>query len=207
MDTDDPHWREIVDLMRRASAKNRGYAEYWAWPLDRKLEEEHVASALVHFLTTKNELANGVLTSWTPDPPDVLLTTHDGIRVGIEVTELVDSKMAKLHRQLKEQGQPISYEWAPWTPDSIATELSTKVAVKDWKLRKTKGDFDTLLLAIFTDEPIIDDVIGRRAVMLSRAVADVIDRAFLILSYHPQADEAQFPDRCPVLEIPLQRPI
>jgi hypothetical protein len=138
-------------------------------------------------------------------PPDVLLTGDNGSRVGIEVTEFVNGEMAARAWRLKKRGLPISYEWAPWTPASIATELSRIIAVKDSKLKKANGQFGRFLLAIVTDEPIIDEVIGRQAVIQSRAVAELVDRAFLILSYHPQADEGQFPDRCPVLEVPLHR--
>jgi hypothetical protein len=206
-DTDDPDWNEIMSLIREASAKSRGYAEYWEWRIDRPLTEQHAAHVLANFLTRKGELTRGTVALFRPDPPDVLLTREDGSRIGIEVTELVDGKMAAHHRHLKTQGLPISYGWAPWTPASIAAELSRIVAVKDSKLKKATGNFSKLLLAIVTDEPAIDEVVGRQGVILSGAIAELIDRAFLILSYDPQADEGRFPNRCPVLEIPLHRPL
>jgi hypothetical protein len=205
MDTDDPEWDEVLSLMREATAKRRGYAEFWEWPIDRQAAEEHAARVLVHFLIQKSEMVTGTLASWRPDPPDVVWTETDGSRVGIEVTELVSGEMAKRHRHLKKHGLPISYEWAHWTPATIAVELSRVVTVKDFKLRKARGDFTKLLLAIKTDEPMIDETIARQAISLCRGVAETIDRAFLILSYLPLSDPGHCPDQCPVLEIPLNR--
>jgi hypothetical protein len=68
-DTDDPDWNEIISLVREASAKSRGYADYWEWRIDRTLAEVHAARVLVHFLTKRDELVSGVLASWKPDRP------------------------------------------------------------------------------------------------------------------------------------------
>jgi hypothetical protein len=89
-----------MSLIREASAKSRGYAEYWEWRIDRSLTEEHAAHVLANFLTQKSELPRGTVALFRPDPPDVLLTGEDGSRIGIEVTELVDGKMAEHHRHL-----------------------------------------------------------------------------------------------------------
>ena len=205
MDTDDPEWDAVKSLLREASAKSRGYAGYWEWAIDRPAAEEHAARVLVHFLIKKPEMVTGTLSPWRPDPPDVVWTETDGSRVGIEVTELVSGDMAARHRHLKKHGLPISYEWAHWTPATIAGELSRIVTVKDFKLKKARGEFSKLLLAIKTDEPMIDETVARQAIYLCRAVADTIDRAFLILSYLPLSDPSHYPDQCPVLEIPLHR--
>ena len=67
-----------------------------------------------------------------------------------------------------ERRLPISYEWAHWTPATIAVELSRVVNVKDFKLKKARGDFTKLLLAIKADEPMIDETIVRQPISLCR---------------------------------------
>jgi hypothetical protein len=53
-DTDDPDWNEIMSLIREASAKSRGYAEYWEWRIDRSLTEEHAAHVLAWISTARH---------------------------------------------------------------------------------------------------------------------------------------------------------
>jgi len=36
--------REVLEKIRAANAKNRGYASFFSWPLDRDLEEASIAS-------------------------------------------------------------------------------------------------------------------------------------------------------------------
>jgi hypothetical protein len=204
IDTDDPDWDAVRSSLHEATAKSRGYAGYWEWAIDRPAAEKHAAQVLVRFL--RDELAPGTLASWQQDPPDVVLTGAEGRRVGIEVTELVSGEMAARHRHLKKRGLPISCEWAHWTPATIAVDLTRIVSVKEFKLKKARGDFSKLLLAIVTDEPMIDEAVGRQAINLCHAVAEKIDRAFLILSYLPLSDPSHYPDQCPVLEIPLHCP-
>ena len=92
-----------------------------------------------------------------PDPPDVLLETVNGRRVGIEVTELLDPDAVKRHSDRKKRGDPPAFDTAQWTPTRMAETLSQIIGVKDHKLRKVASGFDECFLAIVTDEPGIDE--------------------------------------------------
>lgn len=204
-DPDDRDWSEVVRSMREARAKSRGYADYWEWAIEPRRAEEQAAQVLRNFLTRSGEQASGPLSRVMRDPPDVLLTVADGRRLGIEVTELVNSEAVKRHRHHKEHGEAITYDWADWTPASMVEELSKLIVRKDRKLAKAAEAYDELLLAIITAEPLIDEQLAQEAVALWRPVVERIDRAFLLLSYQPGADEDRYPDGCPVLPIPLLR--
>ena len=75
------------------------------------------ADVLANFLAQKGELMTCTISLQRPDPPDVLLTTEDGSRVGIEVTELVSEEAIKRHLRAQRMGMAIPYDWqnGHWT--------------------------------------------------------------------------------------------
>jgi len=77
--------------------------------------------------------------------------------------------------------------------------------VKENKLTKARETYDELLLAITTDEPMIDEELAMLAVANCKPNVSLIRRAFLLVSYQPDANTAEFPDGCPVLRIPLEQ--
>jgi len=97
-DADNEDWAETVRSIREARRRSRGYAEYWEWVPDRSRAELDAARVLHKFLVAAGEMVSGSLTVLRPDPPDVLLETVDGRRVGIEVTELLDPDAVKRER-------------------------------------------------------------------------------------------------------------
>jgi hypothetical protein len=203
-DPDDEEWTEGVRLIREARRKSRGYAEYWEWSIDRSRVELHAACLLRNFLVAAGEKASGALTPVRPDPPDVLLETVDGRRTGIEVTELVDPVAVERHHYRKERGEPPVLDFAKWTQTTIAEALSRMIGGKDYKLRNASDRFDELLLAIITDDPAIDEWLARAAVSQCRPTVQHIDRAFLVMSYHPQNDKSEYPDGCLVLPVEVR---
>jgi hypothetical protein len=204
-DPDDPELSEIVRFIREARAKSREYADYWEWAIDRPRAELHAGRVLREFLARSGEEVSGRLSHVKPDPPDVLLTTAKGRRLGIEVTELVSAEAVKRARYRKQHGGEITYDWAEWTPASVADELRRLVRVKDGKLSNVADSYDELLLAITADEPLINEALAREAVARCQPFVEWIGRAFLLASYHPQADTDVYPDGCPVLPISLMR--
>ena len=190
-------------LMRESRAKARGYADYWDWRLDRQRSEMEAAEVLQRFLVLHGEQMSGSLQNVHSDPPDVLLITDDGRRIGIEVTELVDSDAVRRHRVRVDRGEAIVYDWANWTPNSIAREIHRLAEVKDGKLAKAECVVDEWQLAIVTDEGMIDESTARKAVDRCRIQVTHIGRAFFLLGYNPRANVAIYPDQCAVLQIPL----
>ena len=190
-----------MQLMRNARAKSRGYAVYWEWETNRKLAEMNAACVLRDYLVLSGEPMTGQLSAVVNDPPDILLTSATGGRLGIEVTELIDSEAAKRHRYRKECGKKIDYDWAEWTRARITEELDLRIGVKDRKLAKVFDDFNEIILAVVTDEPMISDTLAREAVLKCRRSAKFISRAYLVLSYQPEAELSIYPDGCPILKI------
>ena len=190
--------------MRLARSKSRGYADYWEWPLDKRQVEIGVATVVRNFLLALGKPVSGKLTSVSADPPDVLLLTNDGKRIGIEVTELVDQKAVERHHRRMRQGQPILYDWGTWTDRSVADALEQIVSRKDDKLSAVNDNaYDELILGICTDEAFIDEGLAKRAVELCRPQAGHIDRAFLVLGYQPQSNLTMYPDGCPVFSLKM----
>src|SRR5215510_14071475 len=203
-DPDDEEWAEAVRVLREARQRSRGYAEYWEWLIDRSRAELDAGCVLRNFLVAAGEKVSGRLTVVRPDPPDVLLETVNGRRIGIEVTELVDRHAIKRHLDRKKRGEPIAFDFAAWTPVRMAEALSGLVSTKDHKLRNASDQFDELLVAIVTDEPAIDESIARAAVWLCRPTVQHINRAFLVMSYHPENDKSVYPDGCLVLPVEVR---
>lgn len=204
-DPDDPDHSEVMRLIREAIAKRRGYADFFDWPPAPRLAERGVAQHVCNFLVNRGDIQAGQVSLVDKDPPDVLCVTGDGLRIGIEVTELVNSEVVARARFLKEQGQEFIGLLANWTSDTIAQELADRIRVKDGKLARAHGAYDKLLLAVYTDEPMIDEALARPAVAKRTFSAESISSAFFVLSYHPRADKTVFPDGYPILPISITR--
>lgn len=201
-DPDDEEWAETLRLLRKELEKRRGYADFWSWSLDRRRAEERAAEVLYNYLVRAADLPTGSLTAVSDDPPDVVLNADD-LCIGIEVTELVDGDVVARHRERRKRGEPPTLDFAEWTPDRIAKTLASIIAAKDHKLRKAAPRYAETLLAIITDD-LIDEKMAEAGVARCRSLLPKnIDRAFLILSYHPSTDARIYPDRCLVLPIAL----
>ncbi|MGN7998986.1 hypothetical protein [Sphingomonas sp. 22176] len=202
---EDPDWEKIVAKMREARSMNRGYASNWEWAPDRQLAEAGVVQALADYLTEAEGASWTSIIPISDDPPDALLSSTDGRRIGVEVTEIVDEKMVKWHRHKKALGQSYPYHWATWNKSLLETKLSDSVTRKDKKLYSKRSNYDELFVIAYTDEPIIDIDLARLTISDFSVDVDIIDRAFLLLSYTPNADVLEFPRGIPVFPIPLRR--
>lgn len=202
---DETDWAEVVAIMREARAKSRGYATYWEWEPDRRLGEASVAQALADYLAHSEGRSWASVRSNANDPPDVLLLSTSGDRVGVEVTELVDASTVKRHRHQKKIGTYYPYDWAPWTSDSLERSIVQATERKDRKLAARAREYDEVFVAIATDEPMITLELARQALRNCSARVNAIQRAYLLLSYHPEVDQLMFPQGIPVLSVPLRR--
>jgi hypothetical protein len=195
---------EIIRLMREARHKSRGYAEYWEWAIDKRQAELHAARVLSNYLLRdcqRDEKAR--LEIIENDPPDALLILANGCRIGIEVTELVDEKAIRKAHRKKRTGLPFDYDCANWNSNRATQSLLSQIAAKDAKLASASKAYDELLLVIVTDETMIDEFTAAQAVSGVSISTRFLDRAFLVLSYHPAADKLIFPDGCPIFPIEL----
>lgn len=201
----EPDWDEIVAIMREAQSKSRGYANYWEWAPDRSLAEVGVATALAEYLAHVEGRSWASIQSISDDPPDVLLLSTSGDRIGVEVTELIDGKTVERHRYSKKIGTNYSCDWVVWTGDTVARAVVQAIEKKDRKLAERADQYDEVFVAIATDEPMITLELAQEALRNSAASVGKIQRAFLLLSYHPAVDTRLFPQGIPVLPVTLQK--
>ena len=192
---------EILRLMREAIHKSRGYASYWEWKLDKQQPELHAARVLSRFLFRDQDYS---VSSVTNDPPDAVVQLGTR-RYGIEVMEIVDQKAVERASKRKKQGLPVEYDWANWNSDRLYEALEQGLVTKARKLAVHAQNYDELLLAFVTDESMIDFRLA--AAVAGRIHSDTryINRAFVILSYDPNADELVFPDQCPIFELEIKQ--
>jgi hypothetical protein len=165
-DYDDEEWAETLRWWREALQKYRGYAAYWA--VDPKRAEEHAAEVLHNYLVQIGQAPSASLSRGGEPPDMVLLAEGANRRIGIEITELVDFTIINRHHKRKQRGEVPIFEVTNWTPDTIAVSLCERIAAKDDKLRNAAPRYDEILLAIVTDEPMIDETCARAAVTLRR---------------------------------------
>jgi hypothetical protein len=198
---------ELFAIMKNAEAKSRGYASYWIWPLDPQLAEIEVASTLSRYLAKQQPAMKGTVIALPvgQDPPDTVLTTVDGNSVGIEVTELVHPEAIKEYLKAKRESDEPCYVHTNWTPLQIAEAISERLKSKDRKLQSVKANYNKMILAICTDELMIYETAAVEAIKLIDVECSSIDECYLLLSYHPDADEARYPDKCPVFVINVRR--
>jgi hypothetical protein len=187
---------EILNLMRLAIEKSRGYASYWEWKINKRQAEMHAAQVLSRFLFSGLHYS---ISSVDDDPPDALVQLET-LRYGIEVTEIVDQKAIERASKRKRQGLPVEYDWANWNSDRLSEALEQGLMTKDRKLAAHAQNYDEVLLAFITDEGMIDSRLAAAVVGNMHSETQRIDRAFIILSYDPNADISLFPENAPFLK-------
>ena len=181
MDTEEE--KETIRLMKEALAKRRGYADHFGWPIDRDIEECGVVQDLCRSLEkdSKSFISNVRRRGRGNDPPDCEGQGHDGQRIGIEVTELVDSDAIKA---FKTSGQ---YRLADWDKEKLVMAIDHRLDAKNVPDRIKDGPYDSYIVVIHTDELLLDvDSVKSMLGAQKFAKRSLIDRAFLLFSYDPR---------------------
>lgn len=200
---------KIVHQCWRTEIENeRGYAAHWK-SSDPQMEELEVANCLLGYLKTVEDWAGATLATNERDPPDCIGWVA-GQKFGIEMTELVHQPMVEAHqvRRKAEKGDvPASArpafpgDIAEWTTSSLQKKLASIVRVKD--KAAADGPFSPYMVAIYTDEPMVTPELVKEALATLAAETNHIDRAYLLLSQHPRAED--FPNHIPVFRLPLMK--
>ena len=180
--------------MRAARAKARGYADFYAWPIDRDLEELGVVSALAASLQADDALFFSEARSRgrPHDPPDCEAVTLDGARIAIEVTELVDGAAIRAYKA------GARYDWADWDSGKFLAGIAEAIAAKDARFPHLKGApyEGGYIIIIHTDEPVLSlDLVSMFLSGHHFHKPAHLSRAFLLLSYAPAQE------RCPYVEL------
>lgn len=186
--------KEILDLMREARNKARGYADFFGWGSDRDIEEWGVVTSLSESLEYEgNNLFTSLKKRGRPnDPPDCEASDNNGNRIAIEVTELVDGKAIQAYKS------GAVYEWADWDKDKFISSLGSLILRKDSRFLELKeppyeGGY---FLVIFTDEPMLDRLTVESYLEGYKfKKPEYLTRTFLLVSYDPGVE------KCPIFEL------
>lgn len=185
---------EIVAQILAASEKSRGYASFFEWAIDKDIAEWGVVVALAESMEMDGALFFRELKrrGRGNDPPDCEALNHDGERVAIEVTELVDPDAIRAYK--KGQGS----EWVEWSKDQFLVRLATLIAGKDKRYPSLKeppyaGGY---VVVVHTDETMLQwDMVEEFLAGHMFEKPKHVDGAFLLVSYHPSVG------RCPYFEL------
>jgi hypothetical protein len=143
--------RKIAQTMKQARTKSRGYADFFTWAPDRNLEELGVVVALAEAMEKNGDTLfhSIILRGRQNDPPDCEAMTEGGLRMAVEVTELVDGKAIQAYKKSE------LYNWAEWTVESFKLALENLISKKDDRFKGLKGTPypGGYYVLIYTDEP------------------------------------------------------
>jgi hypothetical protein len=187
---DDEERSAIAKAMREARQKARGYADFWGWRTNRDLEEYGVIQSLCDSMEVDASLKyfDVIVRGRGKDPPDCEAIDESGLRVAIEITELVDEAAIHAYKAGR------LYDWAAWTREDFVSAVNCLIHTKDGKCTELKdapyeGGYH---LVIFTDEPMlprtrVEEIVTSQAFDRPKHIA----RVLLLLSYDPAVE------RCP----------
>ncbi len=185
---------EILAKMRAARQRSRDYADFFAWVIDRDVEESGVISSLVESMTSSGiNFYSNIRSRRRPnDPPDCEAVDLDGNRVAIEVTELVDGDAIRAFKEGR------VYDWADWTREEFLLSLAERIAAKDKRYPYLKeppynGGY---VVVVHSDEPMLSRTTVEDYLESYSIPKPVhITRVILVLSYDPTIQ------RCPYFEL------
>lgn len=180
MDNNDSDEKNTTQSLKQAQQKKRGYSDFFAWPVDRQLEEWAIVDSLKESLEKANAgfFNSLVARGRGNDPPDCEAVLFEGGKLGIEVTELVDPVAIMAHKN-GDSAQP-----AQWSEIKLVKSISQRLEVKDASTNIKGGPYELYMLVIHTDEPALS--FDYTHSILSEYIfkyCSVINRAFLLMSY------------------------
>jgi hypothetical protein len=187
---------EILNLIKERIKRARGYADFFGWIPDRNLGEWGVVTCLVESLERdgKNILNSLKRRGCQNDPPDCEGLSNDGMRIAIEVTELVDEDAIKKYKS----GFPC--ECAIWDKKKFIGLLQKRLSIKDSKYPDLKEPpYDGgYFVVVHTDETMLDRITVE-SYLLDHEFKNLsnLTQAFLLLSYDPAIE------MCPYYELKL----
>lgn len=171
-------WAEFTKEVKR---NHRPHAGHFSWETNRTIAEFGVLQELQNALAEEGKLffREPKHRGEGNDPPDCEAIGTSGERVGIEITELVDSKSAAAARAGKH------YEWKDWK-GALIPELQRILSKKDISSNLKEPSYPEYIVLIFSDEPWLDHDYAERQLAIHHFHApELITRAFLLLSYSP----------------------
>jgi hypothetical protein len=133
------------------------------------------------------------------DPPDCELTSSDGRRLAVEITELVDRKTVEAVNEYIKRNPtaPRPGGWVEWDSAKLIAALEERLAAKHFRHKLKGGPFDEYIVLVYTAEPALDGDSTRRLIADHQFTPyPAIDRAYLLLDYMPDIN-------FPLIRLPL----
>ena len=164
----------------------RGANDFWYWK-DKPVMEAGIARTV---LESAGRQFEQLRSRGREDPPDCEAII-EGLRYGIEVTELADETTLKA--SIKGNHQILL-----WGCDQLCAELQKRIDRKDVPPQKVKdGPYDRYMLIIATDETALDPERVEQFLEGKRFCSSFITDVFFGLSYDPKL-------KCyPIFQLPL----
>jgi len=177
----------IRDLVVNIERRKRG-DNYFDWD-NKPIKELSVAQILLESLVRQN-IPFCAPQSSNLQPPDVIAEDYDGAQVGIEITELTDSKVVRAKLQHKK-------DWYNWTQDEFIEAIEAIICHKDQRVFDG-GPYTKRILIIFTDEKMVTfREYGQNIVEKTFPKTQQLTDVYLLFSYDPGFKY------CPVIPIKL----
>ncbi len=171
-------WAEFADIL---AANHRPHAGHFSWETDRSVAEAGVLKEFQRALALDGEdfFSHARHRGSGNDPPDCEGVLHSGLRVGIEVSELVDPASAAKARA------GAWFEPRDWSGDLIP-RIDQIIRKKDKPTNLKTIPYSEYVLLIHTDEPWLElRSIERTLAKYMFARTMLITRAYLLISYDP----------------------
>lgn len=200
----------LLDALQRTNERDqkRGHATYWnADRHSQRAMELYTVRTWAEALNRRgHHIDVGSIRKNSEAYPDCLAENCGGT-IGVEVTELVNSKAIKEHKKLPELAVLESDRFGIlnllvpiWDLDTFRKALDEIVRKKDLRVRDSS--LMKQLLLIVTDEPWLDEAtVWKYLTTIRLRRPNHFDHVFLMLSYHPDGDGN---GRYPLFEIQLQ---
>jgi hypothetical protein len=165
----------------QAIRRRRKYAGFFDWP-NRRVKESAIVQRLSEALEAAGEPCFVGVEPQESDPPDCVAIASDNRRIAVEVTELVDQKMAA-------EGQRRPGRHRDWSSADAISRLQEIIDTKNLKCTGLKA-YARVLVLIHTDETFLqgyagDEVLAGVREHVFRKPTN-IDEAILLVSYDPR---------------------
>jgi hypothetical protein len=178
-DTNDEFdWEHFSDIGKK---NHRPHANYFSWETDRAVEECGVLQDFQRSLAQQERLffREAFHRGERNDPPDCEAKGADGGRVGIEITELVDSESCAA------ACNACWFDPKEWK-DSFVPTVQKIVCKKDSATTVKDRPYDDYVFLIFSDEPLlVTSIVEQQIHDHVFEPTALITPAFLLLSYDP----------------------
>ena len=200
---------ETLTRLREGILAKRDYAGYFNWDIDKDLAEWGVVQELCASLdaTGASFFDDFALRGRGNDPPDLEAVTFDGLKLAIEVTELVDGEAIKQDKFVKKLPNPTWQDKlaipTAWDKNLLSERLQNLITSKDGKFPKLLGGPypGGYCVVVFTDEPDLTPEKLQELLEEEKFTAEDINRCFLLVGYQPLQKHLTY------FELTLQRKV